>query len=70
MTDDRRLQHLLRAALPPAADHGPSRDLWPLVVSRIQAPMRRSWLDMSLAAAVAVVLLLFPEWLLVLAYHL
>ena len=32
--------------------------------------MRRSWLDISLAAAVAVVLLIFPEWLLVLAYHL
>ena len=70
MIDDRRLQHLLRAAVRPVADGEPSRDLWPLVVSRVQAPMRRSWLDVSLAAAVAVVLLIFPEWLLVLAYHL
>ncbi len=70
MIDDDRLQHLLRSAFPRTADQEPSRDLWPLIVNRIHAPVRRSWLDISLAAAIAIVLMMFPEWLLLLAYHL
>ena len=70
MTDDDRLQHLLSSALPPVAGQGPSRDLWPLVVNRILAPVRPSWFDISLAAFVAILLMVFPEWLLLLAYHL
>ena len=70
MIDDDRLRQLLRSALPPPADHGPSGDLWPLVVRRIERPPAWSWLDMSLAAMVALVLLMFPEGLFLLAYHL
>ena len=70
MTDDDRLQHLLRSAFPPTADQEPSRDLWPLVVNQIHAPVRRSWFDISLAAVIAILLMMFPEWLLLLAYHL
>ena len=70
MTDDDRLQHLLRSAFPPTADQEPSRDLWPLVVNQIHAPVRRSWFDISLAAIIAIMLMMFPEWLLLLAYHL
>lgn len=70
MTDDRRLESLLRSVLPPAATQAPSRDLWPPVVSRISAPLRASWLDLVLALIVAVALLTFPEWLLPLAFHL
>jgi RNA polymerase sigma factor (sigma-70 family) len=46
------------------------RRLPPLVVNRFQA--RRTWsrLDVSLAASVVIILLMFPGWLLVLAYHL
>jgi len=69
MTDDDRLQHLLRSAFPPASDREPSRDFWLLVGSRIQARMGWSWLDISLAAVVTLVLLLFPGWLSLLAYH-
>ena len=69
MTDDDRLEHLLRSAFPPASDREPSRDLWPLVASRMQARMGWSWLDISLAALVTLVLLLFPGWLSLLAYH-
>jgi hypothetical protein len=70
MTDDDRLQHLLRSALSPATDQGPARDLWPLVVKRMQAPIERSWFDIGMAAVVAMLLIMFPEWLLLLVYHL
>jgi hypothetical protein len=74
MTDDDRLQQLLRSALAPAAgreqSREPSRDLWPLVANRIQVRARWSWLDVGLAAVVTIVLLMFPSWLLLLAYHL
>jgi hypothetical protein len=70
MIDDDSLKQLLRSALPRAADREPSRDLWPLVVNRVQARAGWSWLDVSLAAGVTVVLLMFPGWLFLLAYHL
>jgi len=70
MIDDDRLRQLLRSALPPPTDEGPSGDLWPRVVGRIETRSAWSWLDMSLAAMVALVLLMFPEGLFLLAYHL
>jgi hypothetical protein len=70
MTDDERLRELLRAALHAGVDRDPSRDLWPRVLHRIEAPVRWSLLDISLAAVVAIALLMFPDWLLLLAYHL
>lgn len=70
MSDDERLRQLLGSAFPRIAEPDPSRDLWPAVANRIHAPARPSWLDISLAAAIAILLLMFPEWLLLLAYHL
>lgn len=70
MTDEERLRRLLRAAVQPTAAPGPSRDLWPLIVSRSEAPLTWSWLDLSLAAVVAIALLMYPGWLWPLAYHL
>ena len=70
MTDDRVLEQLLRSAFPPAPEPGPSRDRWPLVVKRIQARQPWSWFDVGLAAAVTFALLIFPEWLPLLMYHL
>jgi hypothetical protein len=70
MTEDERFAQLLRSSLPPVVGSGPSRDLWPLVVSRSKAPVGWSWLDISMAAVVAIVLLMFPDWLWLLAYHL
>lgn len=70
MTDDGRLQHLLRSTLPPASGQAPARDLWPLVVNRMQAPRERSWFDLGVAAAAAILLFMFPEWLLFIVYHL
>lgn len=70
MIDDDRLRQLLRSALPLPVDQGPGGDLWPRVVRRIETPPAWSWLDMSLAGMVAVALLMFPEGLFLLAYHL
>ena len=70
MTDDERLEMLLRAALEGGTRRGPSRDLWPLVADRGPSPPGWSWLDLGIAAIVAVLLLLRPGWLWLLAYHL
>jgi hypothetical protein len=70
MTDPDRLERLLRSALPPSAALVPSRDLWPSVLGRSQARKRLSWFDISTAAVVGIVLLMYPEWLWLLAYHL
>ena len=45
-------------------------DLWPAVVDRVDRHPRWSAIDLALAAAVAVTLLMNPEWLWLLAYHL
>jgi hypothetical protein len=73
MTDEERVRQLLRSAFPPVHDERPARDLWPLVAARIDGADRRApwlWLDVGLAAAVGVALFIFPEWLLLLLYHL
>ena len=70
MTDRDRFEHLLRAALPPAVQGEPDHNLWARVVDRLDAPRQWSWVDLSLAAMVAIALLMFPEGLFLLAYHL
>ena len=65
-----RLEDLLRAALPPVVAGEPGRDLWPRVVERLDSSSTVSWVDLSLIAIVAITLLLFPEGLFLLAYHL
>jgi len=70
MIDDKRLRDLVRLAIPPVAAVKPSRDLWPSVVEKIQAPAEWSWVDVALAAAVLIALAVFPEWLFVIVYHL
>jgi len=69
MTDE-DLVRLLRSALPPTADHAPSRDLWPLVATRVHARAASSRVDLGIAVFVAVVLLLFPKAAWLIAYHL
>jgi hypothetical protein len=70
MTDD-RLGDLLRAAMPPPDDNPASRlDRWPDLVARIERRARWTVFDFGLAAAAACGLLMFPEWLWLLAFHL
>ena len=68
MTDE-RLGELVRTAIPPTDDDA-ARDLWPAVIGRIDQRTRWSALDLGLAAAATAALLVFPEWLFLLLYHL
>jgi hypothetical protein len=70
MTGEHSVPSLWRSVFPPATTQMPSRDLWPLVVNRISAPVQWSWLDFGVAAVVVIALFKFPEWLVVLAFHL
>jgi len=70
MTEDDRFNHLFLSALPPAGPMAPSRDLWPLVVNRSQAPVKFSWLDVNVGIVVIGVLLMYPDFLWPLTYHL
>jgi hypothetical protein len=73
MSDD-QLKNLLRSAFPELDSQKASRDLWPSIVDRIQAPAAWSWIDISVAAGVgvgvAIALVMLPKALLLLAYHL
>ena len=54
----------------PAATPPRARDLWPQVVARFRHRTRWSAADWSAAVAIAIALLMFPEWFWFLAYHL
>ena len=69
MTEDTRLLTLVRSAVPPVVRRVPSRDLWPRVVKRSQERPKWSWLDVGLVIGVAMVLPIWPDVLLLLAYH-
>ena len=70
MNDDERLQKVLRSALAASGDRRGANDLWPAVVERMQQRPGWTWIDMAVAALVATALLLFPESVFVLSYHL
>jgi hypothetical protein len=70
MTEEDRIEELLREALPITAAASPPRDLWPEIVARGHRPTRWSWLDLGIAAAVGLALLLRPAWLWLVVYHL
>jgi hypothetical protein len=72
VSDERleKLGELLRAALPPTEEVSPRHDVWPALTRRLDQKPRWSVLDVGLAAAAAAALLLFPEWLWLLVYHL
>jgi hypothetical protein len=73
MSDD-QLKNLLHSAFPHADFRKPSRDLWPSVVERIQAPTEWSPFDVYLAVGVvagtAIALVMLPKALLLLASQL
>ena len=69
MTDD-EIARLLRNTILPASADRTHRDLWPNVRQRLDEHPSWGWLDATLATALVVVLVLFPDWLSLLAYHL
>lgn len=72
--NEERLRSLLCSAFPKPSNDKPSRDLWPSVVRRIEAPPAWSSTDTTVAVGVAVgvaiTLAILPKALLLLAYHL
>jgi hypothetical protein len=68
---DDALHAALKDAMPPSREVDLRRDLWPEMERRLTAePIGVAWLDWGLAAAAILWLLLFPEILLPLLYHL
>jgi hypothetical protein len=69
--DYEKIQELLKTAIPPVADPELKRDLWPQMLQKLgEGPVRVSWLDWALVALVMVWLLVFPEAIPGLLYHL
>ena len=61
---------LFRSAIRPMPDIRPARDLWPEVAGPRRTPARWSWVDSSVAAVIVAVLVMFPNWVFLLAFHL
>ena len=69
------LRRLLQDTVPPVGEARSRRDLWPLVVRRIEQSATRvaprvPWFDWALLGAAAAASLLFPALLPALLYHL
>lgn len=57
-----KLRSLLRAALPPIAARDPRRDLWPLMLRRLdRKPASVPWFDFVMAGVAAAALIAFPQ---------
>ena len=68
--DQDEIREALKQSLP-AVDTALRRDLWPLVLQKLDArPTRVPWYDLALIALTASVVLAFPRLILVFAYHL
>ena len=70
--DDMKIREALKLAFP-AVDQELPRDLWPLMLRRMDNARARPavpWYDWVLAGAVTVAFVFFPKLALLLAYHL
>jgi hypothetical protein len=70
--DQERIDQLLKTTLPPMGATGePRRDLWPVLLKRLEVgPAAVPWFDWALLAAAAACLAIFPGAIPVLLYHL
>jgi len=72
--NDERIQKLLQSALPPIGEAQPRRDLWPDMRRRLESgaahEIRFGPIDWAIAAALAAALLIFPNLIPELLYHL
>ena len=69
--DEQDLQALLKREFPPFETAELQRDLWPRMLRRLEAKAPPvPWFDWALAAAVAAMLLLFPNVIPALLYQL
>jgi hypothetical protein len=71
MTDrEEKLRELLGKAFQPPANAGPSGDLWPRMLRKLDEGERWHWLDWLLVAVAAAWIVVFPEVIPSLLYHL
>jgi anti-sigma factor RsiW len=70
--DELRIKKLLQQALPPVEDNPePGRDLWPVVLRRMDArPVAPPWFDWALVAGLAAFAAFFPASIPVFLYYL
>jgi|HubBroStandDraft_2_1064218.scaffolds.fasta_scaffold992624_2 hypothetical protein len=70
--DQDRIANLLQQALPPAEENAePARDLWPVVLRRLDANSARvPWFDWALLAGIGVFAAVSPAWIPVILYYL
>jgi hypothetical protein len=67
---DRQIHETLQQSFPPV-DTELRRDLWPVVLGKLDSrPVRVPWYDWALIGLSASVFLVFPQLILVFAYHL
>jgi hypothetical protein len=68
---EQKLRDLLEKAFRPPANAGPSGDLWPRMLRKLdESERRRPWLDWVLAAVAVAWIVVFPEAIPSLLYHL
>lgn len=68
--DDNKIREALKQAFPPV-DETLRRDLWPMVLDKLDSRSRgMPWYDWALIAVTTLTVLAFPRLLLVFAYHL
>ena len=68
--NEEEIKALLKEAFPPV-DAGLRRDLWPAMLQRFNAPPAAlPWYDLALIAGLAAVVVLFPKFVFLFAYHL
>lgn len=64
---------IVKKAIPPIADDEPRRDLWPVMLRKLDAHALRQcvpWYDWALLGALAGTLAFFPASILLFMYHL
>jgi hypothetical protein len=69
--NDKEIQKLLKRSIPPVADTELRRDLWPAMLKKLsEQPVHVPWFDWALAAILSALLIVFPEVIPALLYHL
>jgi hypothetical protein len=69
--NDKEIQELLKRSIPSVADTELRRDLWPEMLKKLsEQPVRVPWFDWALAAIFSALLIVFPEAIPALLYHL
>ncbi len=69
--NNKEMKELLKQAIAPVKDTELRRDLWPQMLRKLdEQPSRVPWLDWALVAILSALLLIFPNAIPALLYHL